>query len=221
MLSSRQLQKNIDSLYREKDTLLKKMSTGNATNRIYLTNNPPKRINRVNTDSLTYSNLIPLQHQGTVNQSAQNMIAALRNDMMIYKSNLEINKRETKLSLIEWNRKFSISLSCLILFFLGAPLGAIIRKGGIGLPLVFAIIFFLVFHLLMMFGEKFAVEGTLTPALGMWLPILVLSPLGIFLTYKAMNDSVLFNKEFYISLTKKIFSSYSKNNIGTPKTESP
>ena len=221
MLSSRQLQKNIDSLYREKDTLLKKISTGNATNRIYLTNNPPKRINRVNTDSLTYSNLIPLQHQGTVNQSAQNMIAALRNDMMIYKSNLEINKRETKLSLIEWNRKFSISLSCLILFFLGAPLGAIIRKGGIGLPLVVAIIFFLVFHLLMMFGEKFAVEGTLTPALGMWLPILVLSPLGIFLTYKAMNDSVLFNKEFYISLTKKIFSSYSKNNIGTPKTESP
>ena len=140
MLSARQLQKNIDSLYTIKDTLLKKMSEGNNTNRIYLINKPVVTKNQTKPDLLSYSQLIPLQHQFTVNQSAQNMITALRNDLLILKSNLESNSRETKLSLIEWNRKFSISLSCLILFFLGAPLGAIIRKGGIGLPLVFAII---------------------------------------------------------------------------------
>ena len=203
MLSARQLQKNIDSLYIIKDTLLKKMSEGNNTNRIYLINKPVVTKNQAKPDLLSYSQLIPLQHQFTVNQSAQNMITALRNDLLILKSNLESNSRETKLSLIEWNRKFSISLSCLILFFLGAPLGAIIRKGGIGLPLVFAIVFFLIFHLLMIFGEKFALEGTLTPAFGMWLPTIVLSPIGVFLTYKAMNDSVLFNKEYYFKLLRK------------------
>ena len=204
MLSARQLQKNIDSLHKAKDTLLKKMSEGKNSNRLYLINRPITTKNFTKPNSLSYSQLIPLEHQFTVNQSAQNMIAALRNDMSIIKSNLDANENETKLSLIEWNSKYSISLSCLILFFLGAPLGAIIRKGGIGLPMVFAIIFFLIFHLLMIFGKNFAVDGSLPPAIGMWLPIIVLSPVGMFLTYKAMNDSVLFNKEFYINLAKKL-----------------
>jgi lipopolysaccharide export system permease protein len=204
MLSARQLQKNIDSLYKAKDTLLKKMSEGSNTNRIYLINKPVVTKNLEKPVSLRYSQLIPLEHQLAVNQSAQNMIAALRNDMMIVKSNLENNENETKMSLIEWNSKFAISLSCLVLFFLGAPLGAIIKKGGIGLPLVFAIFFFLLFHLLMIFGKNFAADGSLPPFLGMWLPVIVLSPIGMFLTYKAMNDSALFNKEYYISIAKKL-----------------
>ena len=92
----------------------------------------------------------------------------------------------------------------LLVLCIGAPLGAIIKKGGIGLPLVFAIFFFLLFHLLMIFGKNFAVEGTLPPFLGMWLPVIALSPIGMFLTYKAMNDSALFNKEYYIAVLKKI-----------------
>jgi lipopolysaccharide export system permease protein len=81
---------------------------------------------------------------------------------------------------------------------IGAPLGSIIRKGGIGMPLVISVIFFLIFHLLNMFGEKFVRNDTVTPFLGMWLSTLVLIPVGIFFTYKAMRDSQLFNAEMYI-----------------------
>jgi lipopolysaccharide export system permease protein len=92
----------------------------------------------------------------------------------------------------------------MVLFFIGAPLGSIIRKGGLGMPLVVAIVFFLIFHLLGMFGEKFVKESLLSPFTGMWLAVMTLIPVGIFFTYKAMHDSQLFNKEFYQRSFKKI-----------------
>jgi lipopolysaccharide export system permease protein len=98
---------------------------------------------------------------------------------------------------IEWQRKISLSAACFILFLIGAPLGSIIRKGGLGAPLVFGIVFFVVFHLLSTFGEKLAKEGVMSAFGGMWLASLVLFPVGIFLTYKALNDSQLLNKEYY------------------------
>jgi lipopolysaccharide export system permease protein len=110
-----------------------------------------------------------------------------------YKAKREILRR----TLIEWHRKFALSFACFVLFMIGAPLGSIIRKGGLGMPLVIAVIFFLVFHLLNMFGEKFVEQEIMTPLGGMWLSTMVLIPIGIFLTYKAMNDSQLFSNEFY------------------------
>jgi lipopolysaccharide export system permease protein len=95
-------------------------------------------------------------------------------------------------------------MACLVLFFIGAPLGSIIRKGGLGMPLVVAIIFFIIFHLLNIFGEKFAKEGITSVFFGMWLSIIVLIPVGIFITYKAMHDSQLFNKEFYTRVYRSI-----------------
>jgi lipopolysaccharide export system permease protein len=105
--------------------------------------------------------------------------------------------------LMECHKKFSWSLACLVLFFIGAPLGAIIRKGGLGLPLVFAIIFFLIFHVINMFGEKFAKEGIASPFAGMWMAVMVLIPVGLFLTYKARNDAPMFNKGFYRQWLKR------------------
>ena len=92
----------------------------------------------------------------------------------------------------------------MVLFLIGAPLGAIIRKGGLGTPLVFAVIFFVIFHLLNTFGEKFTKEGVLPPAIGMWISTFVLIPIGAFLTYKAMKDSQLFNQEAYYRFFSKI-----------------
>jgi len=106
--------------------------------------------------------------------------------------------------LIEWHRKFTLSVACLVLFLIGAPLGAIIRKGGLGAPLVFAIAFFVVFHLLNTFGERLANQSVVSVFAGMWLSTMVLIPVGIFLIYKAMNDSVLFNKEVYFRLFKSV-----------------
>ncbi len=104
---------------------------------------------------------------------------------------------------IEWHRKFTLSIACLILFFIGAPLGAIIRKGGLGMPVVISVIFFIVYHIISITGEKFAREGVLTPMAGMWLSTVILLPVGMFLTYKATTDSNLFGRETYQRLFRK------------------
>jgi lipopolysaccharide export system permease protein len=105
---------------------------------------------------------------------------------------------------MEWHRKISLSLACLILFLIGAPLGSIIRKGGFGMPMVFAIIFFMIFYFSGTTGEKFAKQNIISPLIGMWQSTFVLLPFGMFLTYKAMQDSQLFNKEFYYRLRKQV-----------------
>ncbi len=104
---------------------------------------------------------------------------------------------------VEWHRKFTLSIACLILFFIGAPLGAIIRKGGIGMPMVISILFFIAFHIISVSGEKTAKAGDITPAAGMWIASAILFPIGIFLTYKASRDSVILNASAYQEFFKK------------------
>jgi len=105
---------------------------------------------------------------------------------------------------IEVHRKFTLSIACLILFFIGAPLGAIIRKGGLGMPVVISILFFILFHITSLTGEKLAKSGDLPIWTGMWLSSFVLTPIGIFLTYKATTDSVILDSEFYTRIIKKL-----------------
>ncbi|MDR0792113.1 MAG: LptF/LptG family permease [Chitinophagaceae bacterium] len=111
---------------------------------------------------------------------------------------------------IEWHRKFTLSAACIILFLIGAPLGSIIRKGGLGMPMVFAIVFFVLFYILNTIGEKTAKQGSTSVFGGMWLSSAILLPIGIFLIAKAMRDSQLFNKEFYHRLGKNIRSLISR-----------
>jgi len=98
---------------------------------------------------------------------------------------------------IEWHRKFTLAISCLLLFAVGAPLGAIVRKGGLGAPVVMSIIFFLIYHIISTVAEKSARDGAITPFWGMWMAIVVLTPLAIFLTYKSTTDSTLFDATQY------------------------
>jgi lipopolysaccharide export system permease protein len=116
----------------------------------------------------------------------------------------ENDRKNLRLHLMAWHEKITMSIACLVLFLIGAPLGSIIRKGGIGLPLIFAVIFFVVFFLLNNFGRKFVKEDVMQPIAGMWMATFVLLPVGIFLTYKAMDDSQLFNREYYYRLLKKL-----------------
>lgn len=106
---------------------------------------------------------------------------------------------------IEAHRKFTLSIACLILFFIGAPLGALIRKGGLGLPTVISIVFFLIYYLLSITGEKFAKEGLWPVWQGMWLSSMILLPIGLFLTRKAITDSAIFEWEFYLRPFKHLF----------------
>jgi lipopolysaccharide export system permease protein len=105
---------------------------------------------------------------------------------------------------IEWHRKFTLSFACLIFFFIGAPLGAIIRKGGLGTPVVISVIMFIIYYIIDNTGFKMAREGLWSAIEGMWLSSSVLLPIGIFLTYKAAVDATLFNPEQYVKLLEKV-----------------
>jgi lipopolysaccharide export system permease protein len=148
-------------------------------------------------DALIPDSLKEVVYSQTLNDvgNARNLLEMAGND---YKSQLDDYTQH----LIEWHKKLSLSIACLVLFFIGAPLGSIIRKGGLGTPLVMALIFFMVFYLLAIFGEKFTKDHVLIPIMGMWLPVIVLTPVGFFLTYKAMHDSQLFSKEYYYRVFK-------------------
>ncbi|MDR1557997.1 MAG: LptF/LptG family permease [Tannerellaceae bacterium] len=105
---------------------------------------------------------------------------------------------------MEWHTKFTISFACLIFFFIGAPLGAIIRKGGLGTPVVLSIILFIFYYVINNIGGKMARDGIWLAWEGMWFSSAVLTILGTFLTYKAVNDSVILNADTYINALKNI-----------------
>lgn len=104
---------------------------------------------------------------------------------------------------IELQRKFSLSFACFILFLFGVSLGAIIRKGGFGLPFVISVFFFIIFYILSIAGEKMAREGVLTPFWGMWFSSIVLLPFALYLMYKANRDSALLNIDTYTSAVRR------------------
>lgn len=106
---------------------------------------------------------------------------------------------------VEWHRKFTLSFACFIFFFIGAPLGSIIRKGGLGMPIVVSVILFIIYYILDNVGYKMTRDGVWIHWVGMWFSSFILFPLGIFLTYKAMNDSVILNADAYLNFLKKAF----------------
>ena len=105
---------------------------------------------------------------------------------------------------IELQKKFTLSLACLIFFFIGAPLGAIIRKGGLGTPIVISVLLFIVYYIIDNMGYKLAREGRWQVWQGIWLSSAVLLPLGIFLTHKAVNDSAVFNPDAYRNFFRRL-----------------
>lgn len=98
---------------------------------------------------------------------------------------------------VEWHRKLMLAFACVVFFFIGAPLGAIVRKGGMGLPAVIAIVFFLIFHIISYSTEQMVKAGNLHAWPGMWISTMVLLPIGVFITWKAATDSPLFDRDAY------------------------
>ena len=148
--------------------------------------------------------LIPDSNLFVVEQKAATTIGSITLNTEIASSEYRIKQKDLRLHKIEWHKKITLSLACLVLFLIGAPLGSIIRKGGLGTPLIIAILLFIFFFFFNTSGEKYAKEDVMTPFGGMWMATLFLLPVGIFLTYKAMHDSNLMNKEFYFRSWRKI-----------------
>ena len=105
---------------------------------------------------------------------------------------------------IELHRKFTLAFACLVFFFIGAPLGAITRKGGLGMPVVISVVMFIIYYIIDNTGYKMAREALWPCWAGMWLSSMVLLPIGIFLTYKAATDSALFNPEAWMKIFGKV-----------------
>lgn len=135
---------------------------------------------------------------------ALNMARGIKDHIFYNNEDLQARKKFIIRHEIEWHRKFTLSIACLVLFFIGAPLGAIIRKGGFGLPIVVSIIFFVMFHVVSFTFEKMVRESVLPVYQGMWMPSFLFLPLGIFLTFKATSDSTLFDTNAYLTLIKRL-----------------
>ena len=194
MLNNHQLLKSIDSL---------KNKIGNkATNTI-------KQLNkRLGADSSlskkTYSDLKEL----SIVQEKKKYINAINstrsNKAFIENTNRDKEYRETLIAkhLVEWHRKWSLAF---VMFLIGAPLGAIIRKGGFGMPVVVSVFLFIFYHIIYMTGEKMVKEGELLAEEGMWIANIILLPVGLWLTYKASKDSSLLDWSYSSDKIKNIF----------------
>lgn len=125
-------------------------------------------------------------------------------------SHTRLNRKEKDINRynIAWHQKFTLSFACLIFFFIGAPLGAIIRKGGFGMPVVVSILIFILYYIISLTGLKFARESVIPVWEGMWASSFILLPVGMFLTYKATTDSGLLSTEAYTNIIKKLSSTF-------------
>jgi lipopolysaccharide export system permease protein len=117
----------------------------------------------------------------------------------------------------ERHKKFTLSIACLIFFFIGAPLGSIIRKGGLGTPVVVSVLFFVVYHVISTIGERMAVFGGFNMFLGVWISSLVLLPVGLFLTFKATTDAALFDGDSWKKFFQKLFKHHKDPEPSVPK----
>jgi lipopolysaccharide export system permease protein len=137
-------------------------------------------------------------------ENAMNVVRQLKESALFAHEDLRIRQRLLSRYQIEFHRKFTLSFACLILFMIGAPLGAIIRKGGFGLPVIVSVLFFVLFHVVSITGEKFVREGVLDAWQGMWVASLVLLPIAVMLTIQATTDSSLMDMDSYIARISRI-----------------
>jgi len=203
----REIETGLDSLAHKSDSIGRSLFAylQNTTYRrkVNIASQDSAKIARqtLNFDTL-YSQLTVSQQQSILRNAMQKSTVATE-----YEFRGLISKdidQSTRTHWVEWHKKFTLSLACLFFFFIGAPLGAIIRKGGLGVPVVISVTIFIFYYIINVSGEKMAKSGEWVPWFGEWLSSMVLCPIGIFLTYKANKDSAVFNIEAYINVIRKI-----------------
>lgn len=156
---------------------------------------------------LSFDSLYQIQTPGgkaALLARAKSNVENLRTDYYFRAATIGDEAYKVRRHLTEWHKKFTLSFACLVFFFIGAPLGAIIRKGGLGMPVIISVILFIFYYIIDNIGFKMARDGVWEAWEGMWLSSAVLTPLGIFLTYKAVNDSVILNADTYLNALKNL-----------------
>ncbi len=224
MLNLSQLSSNMDSLKKHPERFSKKAKTSLSSSLSFFNKNADSFWSAKNTIVLNrkvkrFSELMPDSVKNLLSPSASeklsNAKSQLEMDLFEYNSQADA----LRFHKMEWHRKFSFSVISIIMFLIGAPLGAIIRRGGLGTPLVLALVFFVIYFILSSSGEKSANAKSLTPFVGMWLPILVLLPVGFWFTLRARKDKGVINTELIIRGTSWIAKQF-KAIVGLIKSKS-
>lgn len=207
MMNVAQLKENIDSLQHYDATVTKNVSQFMAP---YITafstkNDKKDLLDKIQKDSIpvqkytgSFLQLVKDSLHLSVLTQATNNVRSISSLLSPTVSDKKIQHENYLKFNVEWHRKFTLSFACLLLFLIGAPLGAIIRKGGVGMPLVIAVSFFVVYHITSVTGEKLAKSGSLPPIVGMWMSTGMLLPIAFLLIQQARNDSQIFTKEWYL-----------------------
>lgn len=163
-------------------------------------------------DKRDYGNLVamdsiarlPVREKEEVWDNARTLAKNSRNMFAFDETTAKDALNQLYRSKVEWHKKISLPVSIIIFFLIGAPLGAIIRRGGLGLPVVVSIIFFVIYYIISLSGEKLAKEGSWDAVYGMWLSTFILTPIAVYLTYKATNDSSLLDTDWYAGKIKAV-----------------
>jgi lipopolysaccharide export system permease protein len=219
MLTSAQLQFAEDSLRKQFASRVNEQRK-HLANSLYITRpDAPKSTPSIPGNTKQFINALPPEERGNYYDVAMSMV---RNNLsFIERTDVERKGRKEQLSRfqLEWHRKRMLAAACLIFFFIGAPLGAIIRKGGMGLPVVFAIIFFLIFHIVSFSTEKLVISGAFDAWPGMWISSMVLIPMAALLTWKASTDSPLFDADAYYRGWERVRSLFRRDHAHPPTVQ--
>ena len=213
MMNVAQLSENIDSIKRSKSRIFHSVSQY-ISPYITIENNSKesaqidKAISEGPGVSFKYDTSF-IQHvpDSSLSSVLQTTMSSVRSIKLLMDNSALDKKIQTENYLkfdVEYHKKFTLSFACILLFLIGAPLGAIIRKGGLGMPLVVALVFFITFYFLNTTGEKLSKTGAVIPWIGMWMSTGILMPFAVWLIIAARNDSQIFNKEWYTRLWRKV-----------------
>ena len=153
---------------------------------------------------------IPERKQKNIRRVALHSARKVNEDVAMYEQILQNDLEYINRHGIEWHQKFTLSVACFVLFLIGAPFGSIVRKGGLGLPLVASVIFFVLYYVINTICIK-AIRETALPPYGMWISTLAMLPLGIFLTLKATTDSGLFDRGTWQKIIRKKSKPFKQN----------
>ena len=217
MQSVSELNTTIDSLYNLRNEDYKALSKSLYNRSTYAnlaTNIQPKNDSIYKTYILDLFNIkTKIQILGLAYNTATSTADILQTNQSSFKGKASDRNRH----IIALHEKYALGFACVILFFVGAPLGALIRKGGIGLPMVIAILLFLSYHFIGIFIKNNAKSDAIDPALGTWVSTLIMLPLSIYLTHRATNDRGLINLDFITVPIKKLFAFKSKSELNDIK----
>lgn len=207
-----QINQAVDSIQKQTNSILLNFNQSLKTNHAYFLSKGNKQtadtINQVKEVASSSKEIITLADIPKADMIvAQNMaiskIRTLKENLQGQKVFIDSIDHELDRYLIEFHRKFSLTMTIMVLFFIGAPLGAIVRKGGFGAPVVIAALLFMIYFVLISVGESLATQGVLSPFWGMWMATFILTPFAFLLMRSAANDSKLFNTEFWKKLVKR------------------